>query len=112
MKLYWIFPALLFLNKPILAERLDDSLSPRQQLDLDLQWKYQNRLEQLDEAQFQAMFGQPRKVEIRLNTSASVGQRARISLLMPVEIRFLYYPSSLSISWITNWLINSGSVTT
>jgi hypothetical protein len=111
MKLYWIFPALLFLNKPILAERLDDSLSPRQQLDLDLQWKYQNRLEQLDEAQFQAMFGQARNVEIRLNTSAYVGQRARISLLLPVVIRGLEDPSSLRLSWITNGLFNSGSVT-
>jgi hypothetical protein len=95
----------------VLAERLDDSLSPRRQVDLDLEWKYQENPDSLSDAEFNTLTAQARNLETRLDTSAYVGSEARIFLELPVLVRGLGNPSSLLLSWTTGGLFNAGRVT-
>ena len=62
------------------AEVLDDSLSPRQQLDLDLVWKYQGNTAGLSETEYNTVMAQARNVDTRLDTSSYTDSRARIFL--------------------------------
>jgi hypothetical protein len=94
-----------------LAEVLDDSLSPRQQLDLDLVWKYQGNTAGLSETEYNTVMAQARNVDTRLDTSSYTDSRARIFLELPIVIRGLANPSSLVLSWTTGGLFNAGRVT-
>jgi hypothetical protein len=94
-----------------LAARLDDSLSPRRQVDLELQWKYQGNTDSLSDAEFNAVTAQARNLDTRLDTSAYVGSEARIFLELPILVRGLGNPSSLLLSWTTGGLFNAGRVT-
>jgi hypothetical protein len=94
-----------------LAERLDDSLSPRRQVNLELQWKYQGNLDSLSNVEFNAVTAQARNLDTRLDTSAYVGSEARIFLELPILVRGLGNPSSLLLSWTTGGLFNTGRVT-
>ena len=38
----------LLLSLPVIAERLDDSLSPQQQFDIELDWKHRQQGDDLD----------------------------------------------------------------
>lgn len=95
----------------VLAERLDDSLSPRRQVDLDLEWKYQENPDSLSDTEFNTVTAQARNLDTRLDTSAYVGSEARIFLELPVLVRGLGNPSSLLLSWTTGGLFNAGRVT-
>jgi len=99
------------LQSQVLAERLDDSLSPRRQLDLDLVWKHQGNLETLSEAEFNTVTARARNLDTRLDTSAYIGNRARIFLELPILVRGLGNPSSLLLSWTTGGLFSAGRVT-
>lgn len=99
------------LQSPVLAGRLDDSLSPQRQVDLDLQWKYQGNTDTLGDAEFNAVAAQARNLDTRLDTSAYVGSEARIFLELPILVRGLGNPSSLVLSWTTGGLFNPGQVT-
>jgi len=99
------------LQSMVLAERLDDALSPRRQVDLDLQWKYRGNTEKLGDAEFNAVSAQARNLDTRLDTSAYVGSEARIFLELPILVRGLGNPSSLVLSWTTGGLFNPGRVT-
>ena len=94
-----------------LAERLDDSLSPRRQVNLELQWKYQGNLDSLSNVEFNAVTAQARNLDTRLDTSAYVGSEARIFLELPILVRGLGNPSRLLLSWTTGGLFNTGRVT-
>jgi len=96
---------------PTLAERLDDSLSPRQQLDLDLVWKHRGNTEALGEAEYNALIAEARNVDTRLDTSRYIGSHARIYLELPVLVRGLANTSSLALTWTTGGLFNAGRVT-
>lgn len=101
----------LCLQGNALAGILDDSLSPRQQLDLDLVWKYQGNTAGLSDTEYNRVMAQARNVDTRLDTSPYIGSRARIFLALPIVIRGLANPSSLELSWTTGGLFNAGRVT-
>ncbi|HYQ71518.1 MAG TPA: hypothetical protein VET88_06260 [Gammaproteobacteria bacterium] len=94
-----------------LALPLDDSLSPRQQLDLDLVWKYQGNTTGLSDAEYNSVIAQARNVDTRLDTASYIGSRARIYIELPITIRGLANPSSLVLSWTTGGLFSAGRVT-
>jgi hypothetical protein len=93
------------------AQRLDDSLSPRQQVNIDMDWQYQRHLEQLDETALNAMISRVSQYELRLNTAAHTGKTARIYLGLPVVIRGLDDPGELRLSWTTHGIFTDGTVT-
>jgi hypothetical protein len=96
---------------PVSAERLDDSLSSQQQFDLNLDWKQPRDTDNLDERELNALTARARRVEIRLNTSRYVGQRGSIFISLPINIRGTGDSTALRMSWQTNGLFSSGSVT-
>jgi hypothetical protein len=97
--------------KPVYAERLDDSLSTRQQFDVDLVWKERHNTENLDTRELNALIARARDVEIRLNTAPYIGQRGRIYITLPLNIRGTADSSALRMSWTTNGLFSNGSLT-
>ena len=101
----------LFAALPASAERLDDSLSTQQQFDLDLNWKQQRNTENLNERELNALSARAPRVEIRLNTSPYVGQRGKIFISLPINIRGTGDSTALRMSWTTNGLFSNGSVT-
>lgn len=98
------------LCRPSLAELLDDSLSPQQQHDLDLVWKYSGDTSTLSEREFNAVTASATRVDTRLDTARYVGSRVRIFLELPIVIRGLAAPSSLELSWTTGGLFSAGRV--
>ena len=103
--------ALVLTSLPLHAERLDDSLSPRQQIDVDLDWKNQYSTEDLDTRALNALIARAQHVEVRLNTAPYVGQRGQIFISLPLNIRGSGDASALRMSWITNGQFASGSLT-
>lgn len=112
----WRGLVLILCASGLSAEVLDDSLSPRQQYRFQFEW--------VDEADSLAggpsadteiddgMVGYLSDVDVRLDTSAYVGQRARIYLSLPRITQGAPADSPLRLSWTTNGLFNSGEVTT
>ena len=111
VKQYWLLLTTLMACNPVHAERLDDSLSTRQQFDIDLVWKERHNTENLDTRELNALIAQARDVEIRLNTAPHVGQRGRIYITLPLNIRGTADSSALRMSWTTNGLFSNGSLT-
>jgi len=111
LKAGWLLLAAILAHLPVYAEPLDDSLSPQQQFDVDLVWKHQQSMENLDERELNALIAQAHHVEIRLNTAPYIGQRGRIYITLPLNIRGTGDASALRMSWTTNGLFASGSLT-
>ncbi len=111
VKQYWLLLTTLMACNPVHAERLDDSLSTRQQFDVDLVWKERHNTENLDTRELNALIAQARHVEIRLNTAPYVGERGRIYITLPLNIRGTADSSALRMSWTTNGLFSNGSLT-
>lgn len=111
MKRCWLLLAVVMIWLPAHGERLDDSLSTQQQFDLDLVWKQRGNTKNLDTRELNALTAQARHVEIRLNTAPYVGQRGRIFIALPLNIRGSVDSSALRMSWTTNGLFSSGSLT-
>jgi len=107
----WLLLAALVSWVPAHAERLDDSLSTQQQYDADLVWKQKYNTGNLDNRELNALVAQARHVEIRLNTAPYVGQRGRIFISLPLDIRGAADASALRMSWTTNGLFSNGSLT-
>lgn len=101
----------LLLPQPLLAERLDDSLSPRQQYDIELDWKHVQHGDDLDERGFNALVARAGQVEVRLNTAPYTGRQARIYIHLPLNIRGTADSTALRMSWTTNGDFASGSLT-
>jgi len=97
--------------QPVLAETLDDSLSPQQQLNLNFEWKIPLYSGPADDRNLTAVVARASNVETRLNTAKYLGQRVRIYLGLPVNVRGLRNPDSLRMTWTTNGLFSDGSVT-
>jgi hypothetical protein len=111
VKQCWLLLAALMACNPVHAERLDDSLSTRQQFDVDLVWKERHNTENLGTRELNALIAQARHVEIRLNTAPYVGLRGRIYITLPLNIRGTADSSALRMSWTTNGLFSNGSLT-
>ncbi|MBT8122323.1 MAG: hypothetical protein KJO10_07305 [Gammaproteobacteria bacterium] len=111
MKLYTLTCLALAAAFPVGAARLDDSLSPRQNVDVIVDWRYSNNLENLDEEKFNALHSVVRNFEVRLNTAQHTGKQARVYLGLPVVIRGLDDPSGMRLSWTTRGVFSDGTVT-
>ena len=111
MKLFTLTCLVLATAMPVGAARLDDSLSPRQNVDVLIDWQYKNNLENLDEAQFNALHSVVRNFEVRLNTAQYTGKQARIYISLPVVIRGLDDPAGMRLSWTTRGIFSDGTVT-
>jgi len=111
IKACYLLLALVLTSLPLHAERLDDSLSPRQQLEINLNWKDQYSTEDLDTRELNALIARVQDVEVRLNTAPYIGQRGRIYITLPLNIRGTADSSALRMSWTTNGLFASGSMT-
>lgn len=96
---------------PAGAEKLDDSLSPRQNVDVVIDWRYSSNLENLDEEQLNALYSTVQNFEVRLNTAQFTGRQARIYLSLPVVIRGLDDPAGMRLSWTTRGVFSDGTVT-
>lgn len=101
----------LTLALPAAAARLDDSLSPRQNIDILIDWQYHNNLENLDEQQLNALSSTASGIEVRLNTAQYMGRQARIYLGLPLVIRGLEDPAALRLSWTTHGVFSDGTAT-
>lgn len=87
--------------------RLDDSLSPRQHLELSAQWE--NRSESQNAEEMLAVLAEARDVEVRLNTAAWIGRNAEIYIAFPQTIPGLRLPSAMRIEWRTRGRFNAGA---
>ncbi|NNJ93325.1 MAG: hypothetical protein HKP57_01075 [Halobacteria archaeon] len=96
---------------PAGAVKLDDSLSPRQNVDVSIDWRYSSNLDNLDEEQLNALYSNVRNFEVRLNTAQYTGRQARIYLSLPVVIRGLDDPAGMRLSWTTRGVFSDGTVT-
>lgn len=110
MKFYALTCLAFAIALPVSAARLDDSLSPRQNVDVIIDWRY-NNLENLDEEKFNALHSVVRNFEVRLNTAQYTGKQARVYLSLPVVIRGLDDPAGMRLSWSTRGVFSDGTVT-
>lgn len=88
-----------FLTASALAtEVLDDSGSPRQQFEVHLNWADVDPFSD-DPSALSRVVGHIDDVEVRLDTSAYVGRRARIFLMLPDLISGLDSTEGVQLSW-------------
>jgi hypothetical protein len=91
-----------------LAERLDDSASPKRRLDLEPRWLHNEGYLGTPE-RLNAMVAAVPRVEVRLNTAKHVGKRGRIYLVMPPFVPGLNSPNGMRLEWRAHGLFQSGS---
>ncbi len=95
-----------------LADRLDDSLSPQQQINLQLDWKTSSiDPDKLDEKEIHRVIARANNMDTRLDTSKYLGKEVRIYLSLPILIRGLSNPQGMNFSWTTNGLFLDGQLT-
>jgi hypothetical protein len=90
--------------------KLDDSMSPRQRIDTQLQWTHDipaNR--RLGVSELNALHTRIPGLEIRLNTAAYVGRMVQIYLGIPVQVQGLKSPAGMRIEWQTRGLFAPGA---
>jgi len=92
------------------ATRLDDSLSPRQRVEIVPRWVSESTSGRLSNEQLNALVAEVRQFEVRLNTAKYVGREAEIYLRLPVAIIGLHSPAGLRLEWRTRGRFASGSV--
>lgn len=88
--------------------RLDDSLSPRQRVEIVPRWVTESG--RLSDEQLNALVAEVRQFEVRLNTAPYVGKQAEIYLRLPVAIIGLQSPAGLRLEWRTRGFFAPGSV--
>lgn len=91
------------------AERLDDSLSPRQRVEAIPRWVNTGDGNWSDE-QINALVAEISAMEFRLKTQPYQGKTARIFLTVPRIVKGLRSPSALRIEWTTRGKLLPGSV--
>lgn len=112
MRRYLLTALLMLGGFAVQAERLDDSLSPRQQFDAPLDWKYRDSMDDdPDEGRLNALTARAHHVEVRLNTARFVDRLARIYIRLPLNVRGTVDSTALRMSWTTNGRFADGSVT-
>ncbi len=100
------------LSAAVAAERLDDSLSPQQQFNLQLDWKTSSiDLGKLNQREIHRVIARVKNVDTRLDTSKYLGKEVRIYLSLPILIRGLNNPQGMDFSWTTNGLFLDGQLT-
>jgi hypothetical protein len=100
------------LSAAVPADRLDDSLSPQQQINLQLDWKTSSiDPDKLDQHEIHRVIAQAKNVDTRLATSKYLGMEVRIYLALPILVRGLSNPQGMNFSWTTNGLFLDGQLT-
>jgi hypothetical protein len=108
----WVMVLVVLLPYPLMAaETLDDSQSPRQTYNIELRWQHNDTPAGLSRSQYYRLTAAIPDVEVRLDTSGYLGQRARIFLALPQKIDGLDGSQGLRLSWETRGLFASGSTT-
>jgi hypothetical protein len=92
------------------ATRLDDSLSPRQRVEIIPRWVTDFAPGRVSDEQLNALVAEVRQFEVRLDTAKYVGREAEIYLRLPVAIIGLHSPAGLRLEWRTRGRFASGSV--
>jgi hypothetical protein len=87
--------------------RLDDSLSPRQHVELTSQWE-RRQAEAQDTDQRLAVLVEARDVDIRLNTAPWAGKNAEIYIVFPQAVSGLRLPNAMRIEWRTRGRFAAG----
>ena len=88
-------------------KRLDDRASPRSQVNVESRWLHSG--EGLNAEQLNAMVATVNNLEFRLDTSAYVGKRARIYLVIPEFVQGLRGPAGMRVEWTTRGQFMAGS---
>jgi hypothetical protein len=100
------------LSATVVAERLNDSLSPRQQINLQLDWKTSSiDPDKLDQHEIHRVIAHTSNVDTRLDTSKYLDKEVRIYLALPILVRGLSNPQGMNFSWTTNGLFLEGQLT-
>lgn len=96
----------------VVAEVLDDSQSPRQQLNLVFEWA-ENRsdLYSLSADQFNRLKARIDNAEVRLNTRNFQGQPVRIFIRLPEQIKGLGNSAGFRLEWQTRGNLLPGYTT-
>jgi hypothetical protein len=94
---------------PAFAERLDDSLSPRQRIDVTPRWQYDG-YGNWTEDQTNALVAEVSAMEFRLKTQPFVGKKVQIFLGVPRLIKGLRSPSAMRLEWKTRGKFSPGSL--
>lgn len=107
-----LFIGSLLAVTPLAAQqRLDDSLSPRQQVRANIEWA--PSLQVLargvlpDEIKLRGVI---QNLDIRLDTSAFVGQQARITMKIPLPVQGLANPAGMRVEWTTGGVFQAGEI--
>ncbi len=93
------------------ADILDDSQSPQQTYNIQLQWAHPGDVSELSRQDFRKLIAEVPDVEVRLDTSKYVGQNVRIFLALPVQIGGLASSDGFSLAWKTRGLFYAGTTT-
>jgi len=88
-------------------KRLDDRGSPRSQVNVESRWVHSG--EGLNPEQMNAMVATIPNLEFRLDTSAYVGKRARIYLVIPEFVQGLRGPNGMRVEWTTRGQFMAGA---
>jgi len=92
------------------GEILDDSLSPQKQYTVQFKWAHGDSSVDLSQEDFFLLKSTISGVEVRLDTTAYEGKRARIYLGLPRQIEGFISTESFLLSWVTDRLYYPGSV--
>jgi len=92
------------------ADILDDSLSPHKQYSVQFQWANRNTAVSLSPEEFYLLESTVPGIEVRLDTAAYEGRRARIYLALARQIEGLISTESFLLSWKTDRQFYPGSV--
>ena len=104
----WLF--LVLSSSLEAAEQLSDLASPQQRVFANVTWAEPNRIVGISEEDLHAIVGRVNGLEIRLDTTAFVGQSARIFLRLPLQVRGLRNASGLRMEWSAQDAFLDGSV--
>lgn len=92
------------------AVKLDDSLTPRQRVEVPLQWAHDiPRNRRLTPSEVNALQARIRGYELRLNTTPYVGRNVQIYLALPVQVQGLKNPAGMRLEWQTRGPFTAGS---
>lgn len=92
------------------GELLDDSKSPKKQYSTQFKWVHPSHLGSMDEDEYLLLEGTQSNVEVWLDTTDYMGQRARIYLGLPRQIQGFNSTEHFILRWKTNRIFSSGEV--
>ena len=101
--------ALSFASSALASTKLDDSLSPRQRIDVVTHWLYDG-VGDWNADQINALVADVHAMEFRLRTAAFVGRNAEIYLSVPLQVPGLRSPTAMRIEWTTRGVFSPGAV--